>query len=101
MSAALAQHVAVDTDAAASAIALLAEDPALRQSMGSAGRETVERRFDWRVVAQLHYELYCELAERRLSGIGSSGLASQHPLRAEPFRDFAPLQRHAFVPILS
>ena len=63
---AVAQHVAVDTEAAAAAIARLAEDPELRQRMGEAGRQTVQQRFDWSVVARLHHQLYAELAERRL-----------------------------------
>ena len=87
---AVAQHVAVDTEAAAVAIARLADDPALRQRMGEAGRQTVQQRFDWPVVAGLHHQLYIELAERRLAGQGCSGLEAQHPLRADPFRDFAP-----------
>ena len=65
---AVAQHVAVDTEAAAAAIARLAEDPALRQRMGEAGRQTVQQRFDWPVVARLHHQLYAELAERRRAG---------------------------------
>ena len=65
---AVAQHVAVDTEAAAAAIARLAEDPDLRQRMGEAGRQTVQQRFDWPVVARLHRQLYAELAERRLAG---------------------------------
>ena len=48
---AVAQHVAVDTEAAALAIARLAEDQSLRQRMGHAGRQTVRQRFDWPVVA--------------------------------------------------
>ena len=85
----VAQHVAVDTEAAAVAIARLAEDPVLRQRMGNAGRQTVRRRFDWPVVARLHHQLYAELAELRRVGTGGSGVESQHPLRADPFRDFA------------
>ena len=87
---AVAQHVAVDTEAAAMAIAQLAEDPALRQRMGEAGRQTVRKCFDWPVVARLHNQLYGELAELRRAGDGRSGLEGQHPLRADPFRDFAP-----------
>ena len=87
---AVAQHVAVDTEAAAVAIARLAEDPALRQRMGEAGRLTVKKRFDWPVVARLHHQLYAELAERRFAAQESFGLQAQHPLRGDPFRDFAP-----------
>ena len=86
---AVAQHVAVDTEAAAAAIARIAEDPALRQRMGEAGRQTVQQRFAWPVVARLHHQLYAELAERRRAGQGCSGVEGQHPLRGDPFRDFA------------
>ena len=64
---AVAQHVAVDTEAAAVAIARLVEDPALRQRMGDAGSYTVQQRFNWPVVARLHHQLYADLAERRCS----------------------------------
>ena len=58
--------------------------------MGEAGRQTVQQRFDWPVVARLHHQLYAELAERRCAGQECSGLKAQHPLRGDPFRDFAP-----------
>ena len=86
----MAQHVAVDTEAAAAAIARLAEDPVMRQRMGEAGRLTVQQRFDWPVVARLHHQLYADLAERRCSTQECFGLEAQHPLRGDPFRDFAP-----------
>ena len=94
----MAQHVAVDTEAAAAAIACLAEDPALRQRMGEAGRQTVQQRFDWPVVARLHHQLYLELAERRRAGQESSGVEAQHPLRGDPFRDLHRLLRPAPAP---
>ena len=87
---AVAQHVAVDIELAAVAISRLAEDPSLRQRMGEAGRVSVQQRFDWRVVARLHKQLYAELAEQRFAGLESSGAEIQHPLRGDPFRDFAP-----------
>ena len=86
---AVAQHVAVDTEAAAAAITRLAEDPALRRRMGEAGRRTVQERFDWPVVARLHHQLYGELAQRRCAAQEPSGFATQHPLRGDPFRDFS------------
>ena len=95
---AVAQHVAVDIEAAATAIAHLAEDPALRQRMGQAGRQTVQQRFDWPVVARLHHQLYAELAERRRAGGGSSGLEGQHPLRGDPFRDFSSFATYCLRP---
>ena len=95
---AVAQHVAVDTDAASAALALLAKDPDLRQRMGEAGRQTVRHRFDWPVVAGLHHQLYAELAERRFAGDQDSGTEVQNPLRADPFRDFAPFATAALEP---
>ena len=85
----VAQHIAVDTDAAAAAIFRLVSDPMLRQRMGESGRKTVSQRFDWSVVASLHHDLYSDLAERRRIGHGGSGLPVQHPLRANPFCDFS------------
>ena len=87
---AVAQHVAVDVDAAASAILRLVEDPSLRERMGAAGRQTVHLKFDWAVVARQHHQLYVELAELRRVGQAASGEQTQHPLRADPFRVFAP-----------
>ena len=78
--------MAVDTEAAAAAIARLAEDLELRQRMGSAGRQTVQQRFDWPVVARLHHQLYRELADRRCSEEGSSDRELQHPLRSDPLK---------------
>ena len=94
----MAQHVAVDTDVAALAIARLAENPLLRQRMGEAGLQTVKQRFDWPVIARLHKELYAELAERRGYGQGSFSAEVQHPLRADPFRDFAPFATSCLGP---
>ena len=85
----VAQHVAVDTEAAAVAIARLADDPVLRQRMGDEGSRSVQYRFDWPVVARMHHQLYAELADRRRAGLGGSGLEVQHPLRGDPFCDFA------------
>ena len=94
----MAQHVAVDTEAAAMAIARLAVDPALRQRMGEAGRQTVQQRFDWPVVARLHHQLYAELAERRNCSAESTGYGGLHPLRSDPFLDFAPFATACLVP---
>ena len=95
---AVAQHVAVDTEAASVAIARLADDRDLRQRMGAAGRNTVQNRFDWPVVAGLYHQLFADLAERRSSALGSTDLSVQHPLRADPFRDFAPFATECLGP---
>ena len=94
----VAQHVAVDTEAAGIAVARLAEDLELRQRMGSAGRQTVQQRFNWPVVARLHHQLYTELADRRRSEEGSSDGELQHPLRSDPFQDFSPFATKCLGP---
>ena len=85
--------MAVDTHAAAVAIARLADDPQLRQRMGEAGRLSVHQRFDWPVIARLHRKLYSELAELRQAetsaDVSGASARSLHPLRADPFADFA------------
>lgn len=51
-----------DASALADAIARLAEDAALRQSMGTAGRALAEREFDINQVARIHVALYDALS---------------------------------------
>ena len=51
-----------DAAALAEAIARLAEDAALRQSMGAAGRALAEREFDINQVARVHVALYDALS---------------------------------------
>ncbi|HEY9271825.1 MULTISPECIES: glycosyltransferase family 4 protein [Achromobacter] len=51
-----------DAQALADAIARLAEDPALRQSMGAAGRALAEREFNIERVARVHVEIYDALS---------------------------------------
>jgi len=85
---AVAQHTAVDVEAAAAALVRLGADANLRRAMGEAGRRNVRERFDWSVVAGHYRRLFEELQQRRLSN--SSAEARQlHPLRANPFSDFA------------
>ena len=83
---AVAQHVAVDTEAAAAAIALLAQDPSLRKRMGDAGRQTVRQRFDGLVrVSTISF------MPSWLIGVASLRESPEwrfSPLRADPFRKF-------------
>lgn len=51
-----------DAQALADAIARLAEDPALRQAMGAAGRALAEREFNIERVASIHVALYDALS---------------------------------------
>ncbi|WP_332610899.1 glycosyltransferase family 4 protein [Achromobacter sp. ESBL13] len=57
-----------DAASLADAIARLAQDAALRQAMGTAGRDLAEREFDIRQVARVHVELYDALGRRAAGG---------------------------------
>ena len=95
---AVAQHVAVDTEAAALAIARLAEDPALRQRMGEAGRHTVQQRFDWPVVARLHHQLYANWLSDVLPPRRALDVRVSTRCAGDPFNDFAPFATVCLVP---
>jgi hypothetical protein len=84
----VAQHTAVDVEAATGALVRLGADPNLRRSMGEAGRRKVRERFDWSVVAGHYRRLFEELQQCRLSS-SSAETRQLHPLRANPFNDFA------------
>ncbi|TXH45281.1 MAG: glycosyltransferase family 1 protein [Actinobacteria bacterium] len=91
---ATAAHTAVDVDAAAQALARLADDPEHRRRLGGAGAERARQEFDWRVVAGQYQLLFADLAERRQALAPTiAELASRRlsPLRDDPFRTFAAL----------
>lgn len=82
----------VDVEAAAQAIARLADDNALRRRMGSAGRRLAESRFDWAVVVRRVRELWGDLAALRQEAeelVPRRRGAPLAPLRDDPFRVFA------------
>lgn len=81
------ETVAVDTEAAAEAIARLADDPALRRRMGEAGRARATATYAWPRVIRSYEALWTELAERRAAaGDPSVRAASVAP---DPFAAFA------------
>lgn len=86
---AVAQHTAVDAQAAGDALARLAADAALRQRMGQAGQQRVRENFDWPVVIRQYRQLFDELGAIRAAAPADSA-RQRHPLRGDPFRDFAP-----------
>ena len=85
---AVAQHTAIDIDAAAQAITKLAINPELRRSMGASALSNVQARFGWPTIARQYKDLFFELAEIRSTASGQS-LRQFHPLRGNPFADFA------------
>ena len=85
---AVAQHTAIDIEAAAQALTKLAINPALRRSMGENALKNVQDRFGWPTIAQQYQDLFLELAEIRSMAPGQS-LRQLHPLRGNPFADFS------------
>lgn len=86
---ALAQHTAVHVGRAADALARLIADPELRRRMGAAGRARIRETFDWKVVAGQYNRLVDELAQRRAAAAEPTTNHRQHPVKGDPFRDFA------------
>jgi len=81
------ETVAVDTEAAAEAIARLADDPELRRRMGAAGRNRARSSFAWPTVIRAYEALWAELAERRAeAGSPAGGVPS---VATDPFEAFA------------
>ncbi len=62
---AAAQSTAVDIDAAATAFVTLADDGALRQSMGQSGQRRAAATYDWRVIIPAYEALWQSLNEQR------------------------------------
>ncbi|HKR88933.1 MAG TPA: glycosyltransferase family 4 protein [Phenylobacterium sp.] len=85
----LAQHTAVNIGRAANAIARLIASPDLRRRMGEAGRERVRQTFDWKVVARQMNALVDDLARRRAAANNPATRHRGHPVKGDPFRDFA------------
>jgi glycosyltransferase involved in cell wall biosynthesis len=85
----VAQHTAVHVSRAAEALARLIADPGLRQRMGAAGRERVREAFDWKVVAGQMSALVDELARRRAAAETPPSRHRTHPVKGDPFGDFA------------
>ena len=84
----LAQFTAVDLDAAARALAELADSPELRARMGAAGRARVQAMFDWPVVARAYRRLFEDLASARPKP-AARRTPRLNPVHGDPFADFA------------
>jgi glycosyltransferase involved in cell wall biosynthesis len=91
---AVAQHTAVHVGKAAEAIAELTRNPDLRRRMGAAGRARARETFDWPVVVRQLTGLFEELAALRAATPAGPASHRLHPLRGDPFADFAGFASH-------
>ncbi|NBT79150.1 MAG: glycosyltransferase, partial [Betaproteobacteria bacterium] len=75
----------------AAACLRLAADPALRQTMGAAGRQRALAEFDWPVILRRYDALALELAELRRVAVAQGASTASHawPQRADPFARFS------------
>ncbi|MEQ8394014.1 glycosyltransferase family 4 protein [Thalassobaculum sp.] len=81
------EAVAVDTEAAAEALARLADDPALRRRMGAAGQARTLATYVWPRVIGAYEALWAELMERRAAAGPTAG--AEPSIAPDPFAAFA------------
>ncbi|MBE7216963.1 MAG: glycosyltransferase family 4 protein [Caulobacteraceae bacterium] len=84
----VAQHTAVDVEAAADRLARLFADGDLRRRMGAAGRAAARETFDWPRIARRYMALADELAIVRAAAPAEPP-AAPRPVRGDPFAAFA------------
>ena len=93
--------IGLDIAQAAQAYVQLAQDPALRQRMGQAGRERARSTYDWARLIPQYAALFAELGRVRQSstaqdadwtqsaGAAHANWGQRHPRRSDPFHSFA------------
>lgn len=93
--------IGLDIAQAAQAYVQLAQDPALRQRMGQAGRERARSTYDWARLIPQYTTLFAELGRVRQSstahdadwtqgaGAAHANWGQRHPRRSDPFHSFA------------
>ena len=87
-------EVSVDNHILINRLAQLIEDPALRERMGTAGRERASKVYEWSVVMDQHLALWSQLEQMRSTAvIEQVGLVNRapkcDPARQDPYRIFA------------
>ncbi|MBM5784434.1 MAG: glycosyltransferase family 4 protein [Cyanobacteria bacterium K_DeepCast_35m_m1_288] len=80
--------VVVDAHALEKALEQLVEQPQRRAAMGVQGRQRLEQRFSWAVVAGQYRQLWRELAERRRQALATGPKKAQQTLQAPQTRLF-------------
>lgn len=86
------QTTAVDVEATAQALELLAVNETLRLRLGAAGAARADGVYDWRHIIPAYESLWEELATRRARGTESVPRAvtrPAHPSRPDPYKMFA------------
>ncbi|MBU2135390.1 MAG: glycosyltransferase family 4 protein [Alphaproteobacteria bacterium] len=89
---AAAQMTAVDLPAAANALSALIDNPDLRRTMGSAGRQRITDELDWSQVIPRYQAFWGELAARRAKAAPEAPDQARrlvNPRRTDPFTLFA------------
>lgn len=89
---AAAQMTAVDLPAAANALSALIDNPDLRRTMGSAGRQRITDELDWSQVIPRYQAFWGELADRRAKAAPEAADQARrlvNPRRTDPFTLFA------------
>lgn len=91
--------VAVDVAATARAFTELFQSPALRQRMGTAGRERAQQQYDWRAIIPQYEALWTHLGELRgAQAPALQPMAHAWPARLDPYYAFASYPTHLLAP---
>jgi glycosyltransferase involved in cell wall biosynthesis len=86
--------IGIDIAQAANAYVQLAQNPALRQSMGAQGRQRARQEYDWAKLIPRYTALFADLAKIRLQAHVTPNPASTYagarrPRRSDPFHSFS------------
>jgi alpha-maltose-1-phosphate synthase len=102
---AAAQSTAVDISRTAQAIQTLAEDAALRQKMGTSGKQRVAETYDWRHIIAAYSALWTELGQRRRRAPPPCAFPDHwpaaHPAYPNPYAMFAGFPSATLTPELT
>ncbi|MHB8252297.1 MAG: glycosyltransferase family 4 protein [Acidiferrobacter sp.] len=93
------QLIAVDIEAAATALRRLMLSAPLRQQMGAAGATRARAVFDWSVIVPRYQDLWAELASRRQHAAPPVPQADPWPARMDPFAAFAAYPTQTLTPL--